>query len=1148
MTTLSPLYLFCATGLYAAFLFYVAWRGDKIYAGKRTRSMRTLVYALSIGVYCTSWTYFGAVGSAAIQGWAYLAIYLGPFLVLVFGAPVVKRLITVCKQENIISVSDFIGARFGRSRSLAALATVFAVAGTVPYIALQLRSVATSFGTAIGDEGVARSNLVVFGVAAILGVFAVLFGARNTDISRPNRGLIDAIAVESLVKLVALGLVAVLASGLLMFNPEPTIAFADVFNASSFDDTFVTSTLLAMSAILLLPRQFHVIVVEPADASLFPAARWVFAVYLVLISAFVIPITLAGLSALPVGSSPDVFVLALPLIQGDSLMATLVFLGGFSAATGMVVIVTIALSGMITNDIIVPLVYRVGGSSRKAATTNSAMRFLLASRRILIFVLMLLASLYYVLVPDTELLSQIGLLSFAACAQFAPLVLAGLYWPRANRVGAIFALLTGFGLWFTFLVLPAFGQSFAVLDVVSQETGLAKLTLGVALSLTANVLVLVIGSTLFGQAALERSQAANFTMHGPWQRAVGSTRTDSRARIGDLEQLAVRFLGQEAASAAFERFRSEVGLPLLHDDPVDGQIARRTERLLSGAIGSASSRILVANTLLDASFSIEDVVHLLDETNQELQFSRELLDSALSHITQGVSVVDAQHRLVAWNDAYARLFQYPEGFLRPGMPLEQVIRLNAHRGWCGPGEVEDHVRKRMEHLRSRLPHTFERTRPSGMVIRSFGAPMKGGGYVSTYTDITEDRQRALALEEANLRLEERVRARTLELERLNSALSAAKRAADKANDSKTRFLAAASHDLLQPLNAARLFSAALAEDLKSNPEQSELIINVDRSIRSADRLLRSLLDISKLDQGGVTARIETFQLSDILSDIEREFLAIASGKGLRFRVRGGHLAVTSDKVLLRSIIQNFLSNAVRYTRKGGVLLAARRRDGHVRIEIWDTGIGIQKDKLTEIFKEFQRIGASELDDDRGVGLGLAIVERAAVLIGADIIVKSEPGRGSMFAISIRSGDAGAIRQTASAPPSTRQTVFPKTVLVVDDEPSIRTAMKALLSRLGCEVHLAGSLEEAIRMGEQINSLDAVVADYHLGNDQTGLAVLDRLKSVRKQTFRGALLTADTGDWIRAQARQRGLVVLRKPIDPARLKTWLSQTVSSDDED
>jgi len=1120
---LADLVILGLVALYMAILFAVAWRADR--RGVRNRHLKALIYALSLAIYCTSWTYFGAVGTAARSGWEYLPIYLGPMIALTVLFPLWRRIGAAAKRENVGSIADFLSARYGKSKALGALVAIVAITGSVPYIALQLKSLSMSWNLLAGRVDAEPVSASVFTIAALLAGFAILFGARRTDLTEQNRGLVHAVAFESVMKLAALVAVALLAIHLLWSRDQPfqlSGLIAPLSQPPLINARFVTITLLATAATFCIPRQFHIGFVESSGESGGVTARWVFPLYLALTSLAVLPIVAAGGLLLPAPLDPDLFVLDLPILSGFPGLAALAFLGGFSAATAMVIVETVALSAMASNALVLPLLVR--GRWTDVADLSKT---ILGVRRATIVVVLALACFYFLRIDRSADLASIGLISFAAAAQLAPMLIGAVIWRRGHTRGAISGLCAGFAVWAYTLAAPQVLGPFHGPDWLDPHAlfgldGLDPLTHGVLWSLTLN-LSLYVGLSLTAHWRLiDRIQAQAFVepdgrpMRKNDDTALGGT-------AGDLKTLVAQFLGEGRARRGFEALEQARDSKIRDGDAVDPSLARAAERMLAGAIGTSSARTVIATALSGATQDPDDVIRLLDEAAQAVQFNRELLQATLDNLSQGVSVVDQDLRLVAWNTRYLELFDLPNGFIQVGLPIADVIRFNALRGECGPGEVDALVARRLEHLHRRRIHVYERVRPDGRVLRSTGAPMPGGGYVTSFNDITELRRAVEALEESRAKLEIRVEERTREL-------AAAKAQAEQATASKTRFLAAASHDLLQPLNAARLFVGALAEELdQASPEMRRWAANADQSIASAHRLLLALLNLSKLEAGGVRPTVDAFAAGALLAELRSEFAPLAAEKGLRLTVAPTTLWVESDRDLLRSVLQNLIGNALRYTDRGGVVAGCRRQGDAVRFEILDTGRGIASADRDVIFREFERLNHGS-DTDPGVGLGLAIVDRISRLLNHPVDMTSEPSRGTRF--TVRVPRAARRAPPATAPPGPGAALTGLRVLCVDNESAILDSLEALLGRWGVAMTAASSAEVALSL---TGEWDAALIDYHLGG-LDGLALAERLG---RRAGRVALVTADTHADLGARAARIGAAVIAKPTRPAVLKAFLA---------
>ncbi|MDF3865812.1 PAS domain-containing hybrid sensor histidine kinase/response regulator [Pseudomonas denitrificans (nom. rej.)] len=1143
--------------LYMAVLFAIAFYGDRRRAPLSPR-VRAWVYSLSLAVYCTSWTFFGAVGQAADQLWSFLPIYVGPVLLMLFAPWVLQKMIMISKQENITSIADFIAARYGKSQALAVVVALICVVCVLPYIALQLKGIVLGVNLLIGagpDSTGIRAQDTALIVSLILALFTIVFGTRNLDVTEHHRGMVLAIAFESLVKLTAFIAVGIFVTyglydgfGDLVDQARVAPQLTEYWKETVHWPAMLLQTGVAMTAIMCLPRQFHVLVVENIEPRDLNLARWVFPIYLVLAALFVVPIALAGQMHLPAGVMPDSFVISLPLAEAHPALALLAFIGGASAATGMVIVASVALSTMVSNDMLLPWLLRRKGEAEQPFEVFR--HWLLTVRRVSIALILLLAYVSYRLLGSTASLATIGQIAFAAIAQLGPAMIGALYWKQANRRGVFAGLAAGSLLWAYTLVLPVVAkglgwplQAFPGLAwLAGRPFGLSiePLTLGVLLSLIGNFALFGLVSVFSRTRVSEHWQASRFIGQEISQKL--SSRSMLAVQLEDLLMLAARFVGEERARQSFIRFAYRQGKGFTPSQNANDEWIAHTERLLAGVLGASSARAVVKAAIEGREMQVEDVVKIADEASEVLQFNRALLQGAIENITQGISVVDQSLRLVAWNHRYIELFEYPDGLIYVGRPIADIIRYNAERGLCGPGDPDLHVAKRLYWMRQGTPHTSERLFPNGRVIELIGNPMPGGGFVMSFTDITNYRDAEQGLKDANESLEQRVQERTFELSQLNQALTEAKGTAEAANQSKSRFLAAVSHDLMQPLNAARLFSAALAHQEKLPEEATELVRHLDSSLRSAEDLITDLLDISRLEGGRVSADVAAFPLSNLYDTLGVEFRVLAQEHGIDFHVRGSKLRVESDIKLLRRVLQNFLTNAFRYA-KGHVLLGVRREAGHLRLEVWDHGPGIPPDKLHVIFEEFKRLDSHQTRAEKGLGLGLAIADRLCKVLGHRLEVRSWPGKGSVFSVSVP-----LARQPAPAPLNGHKVETPEQlngaqVLCVDNEDSILTGMNSLLTRWGCRVLTARSREECQTLLDEDARPQLALIDYHLDDGELGTDLMAWLRTRLGEPVPGVVISADARPELVAQIHAAGLDFLPKPVKPAALRALLSRHLS-----
>jgi len=1143
---------------YLLSLFAVAWYGDRRAAPGAIGIGRghgiALFYAMTLLVYFTTWSFYGSVGRAAMRGFDFASIYLGPTLILVFGRRLLHKMITVAKEQNVTSIADFIAARYGKSQAIAALVTIVAIVAMLPYIALQLRAVATTWDVLTGTEGVPGLPLwgdTALGVTVLMALFSILFGVRHIHTSEHHRGLMLVIAFESVIKIsvfvvVAAFIVYGLADGFedvgrrILTTPDLRhLALPDLAQPSWW-----ANLVLASIAFVCLPHMFHVTVVENEDPAHIGKAAWLLPSYMLILTIFIVPIAAVGLSRLGFAVDPDTYMMTLPLSVGRQDLGLLAFIGGLSAATGMVIVAAVALSTMACNDLVLPIL--LGRGPRGLLPGEDISRLLLRIRRIAVVAILVLSYLTYRLIDRSHGLVSVGLLSFVAVAQFGPAFIGGLIWRRGGRAGAIGGICAGFTVWTYTLLLPSvfssatapiwldrgpLGIAWLMPHALFGVTGLDSVSHATAWSLGANLLAYVFFSLWSKPTAIDRAQASAFVTGSLSDYEAGRHRGLPPVSPQDMELLAARYLGAERARAAFRDYRESreaMAADRLH-------AMHFTERLLAGAIGAASARVVLAASLQSDGLSLATAKGILDEANVAIQFNRNLLAATLENVSQGICVLDRDLRVATWNTRYLELCGLPEGVVQVGTPFIDLVRFNMGRGEYRIEDM-DSLLTNQDLSRTRWPYTYERHRPDGTVLEICFTRMPDGGLVATFTDVTERHRAAQQLERANAGLEERVAERTL-------ALTEAKADADRANQGKTRFLAAASHDLMQPLSAARLFLSALHDRTDRpvehvTPEEREqertLVANAAQSLQSVEQLLVTLLDISALDSGAVRPQVRDFSIDAVLSRLGIEFAELARDRGLRLRSRPSHAVVRSDPQLLRRILQNFLSNALRYTRHGGVLIGCRRRGGALRIEVWDSGPGIPEDKWGEVFQEFRRLD-TDGGQEKGLGLGLAIVERVARKLSHPVSLCSRPGRGTMFAVTVPLGSATPATLLSEEGERRGDPVAGLALLCVDNDAAVLEGLGALLRGWGCQVSTASGTEPS--MG---GVPDAIIVDYHLDGGNSGLDLVARLRQEWACDIPALLVTADRSEAVREDAQRLGMEVIYKPARPGALRAWLGR--------
>lgn len=1231
---------------YLGLLFVVAHFGERS-AGRWSRSRAgPIIYALSLAIYCTSWTFYGAVGRAATVGLDFALIYVGPALVILFGWPILAKIIRLAKRHNVTSIADFLAARYGKSRAVAVIVTLIATVGVLPYVSLQLQAVSTTFAALAGPitfepaTGQPVWYDTAFIVALLMAVFTILFGVRHVQASEQHRGMMMAIAFESIVKLAALLAVGPFVVWGLFDGPGDLAAAAaraidnPALTALAPDGNWLAITMLAGLAFLCLPRQFHVAVVEHDHPRSLSRARWLFPVYLLLINIFVVPIALAGLARLGPGHNPDLYVLELPLSGGSDWLSIFVFIGGLSAATSMVAVACMALSGMVGNELVMPLLLR-----RNQEMTGNIGRRALLVRRLSVIAILLAAYAYHRTVAGLLPLATIGMVSFCAVANFAPPLLLGLYWKRMHRYGVIAGLAGGFFVWFTAVLWPTLehGATLLILPPAGPLAWFDPLPRGFLVGLATNIVLLVGVSLLTRPQGRDQRQAAAFV--GDTEPGALTAEPQEQARdLVQLQELAARFIGEDRAADAF------AGVTL------SGPAAYEfVERLLSGTIGAASARVVMGTARRRALWMPGSVREVLHDATAAIRYNADLLRKTLDHVGLGIAVFDAEGKLEIWNERFAALVGVPRDRLATGIAAallaDEAPILVELTAWNAPpmrelllsdgsstelridpltgggivvtaSDVTERVRaaealrdseRRIRivtdnvpvliayvdrdqryrftnrayqatmrtaaaetegrHVREILgdaryhrllpyveavlagtPQSFEIEFPtndaqievaSGTYLPHFDAQGQVVGFFLLYVDITGRRRAEAALRIANESLERRVAQRTAELE-------AARAKAEEANIDKTRFIAAASHDLLQPLHAARLFVAAMAE----RHPRDELVEKVDHGLGAVESLLDALLDIAKLDAGAVKAEVRAVPVGPLLEQLIASFAPIAEQQGVELLYVPTTAVTKSDPALLRRVLQNFLSNAIRYGHRPGkrarVLLGCRR-GAELTIAVTDNGPGIAPEQQQAVFQEFTRLRSPGRDGERGLGLGLAIVDRIARVLGHRIQLSSRPGTGSTFSIAVPLAPVSEVRMPAASPVAARSRRFRHAPLVVciDDERQVREGMAALLGSWGCETVLGEGVDEIQAAIEQAGRApDLLLIDLHLADGADGFSIIARLRQRWGADLPAALITADRDPATVAAARSQRVDVLLKPVKPAQLRALIAQRAAS----
>jgi PAS domain S-box-containing protein len=987
---LSPTSLLSIVLGYLAFLFLVASVSEAFASRLGRGRMQTLTYVLAASVYCTAWTFSGSVGFAANRGLEFLTIYLGPACVALLWPVLLRKLVRVSKEQRITSVSDFISSRYGKSASLGTLVAALVVCGMIPYIALQLKAVSASFRMILREESVLEVFDPTLVVAVTLALFGILFGARNLDFTKRQTGLMTAVAVESVIKLVAFLLVGVYVTWGLFGG------FAEIFGraaqhpdwmqlltldqpATASYARWTAMLLISMLAVMFLPRQFHVLVVQNSRERDVSAVSWSFPLYLLLINVFVLPIAFAGLLVFPeAGGGADGFILRLPLFFDNQLISVIVFLGGFSAATAMIVVDSLALSKMITNDIILPMLLR-------RRRMEDIYWITLFYTRLAMLAVVALGFAWARMEHGQLLLVEMGLLSFIAVAQCGPAILLGLYWRRGNRKGAFAGISSGFFVWFYTLIIPALGKEnlfaesflahgpfgFGLLRPTAflGLDGLDTISHGVFWSFFFNVGLFVIVSLLTEQDVDDRAQAAAFVgAAGEDRPAPGAPAILSATEI---ERLVHHYVGDEDAEAIVrELFGAKAPADLSVPELLEMRI--RFERLLAASLGAAAARMIVEDHFTISKEEAEQLVASFQRMQQSLRVSEEevkrgerLLASVVESVDDCIFTADTTGRLVTMNPAGRRLLgyatwelsglRYPDllGASERGGTAAIVAALEGGRGWGG--QVTG---------RTARGEAFPAYLAMTALLDDRGQRM---GTVGVLHDLTEQVE---------------TQRRLIQREKLASLGEMA---------------AGVAHEIRNPLGGIKMATNLLSSpEVDGSPLSQEMARSILSGISEIEGIINNLLDWTR------DARLERseYELHRILDPVIEAVAAEGRVRGVQVgygrQTREAVAAVDGQKI--RQVFTNVMKNAVES-------IDPRRGSGRITVDLFvegeravvevsDDGVGIAAEDRDKIFLPFFTTKPA------GTGLGMSIVKKIVDLHGGDIAIESAPGRGTRVRISL----------------------------------------------------------------------------------------------------------------------------------------------------
>jgi PAS domain S-box-containing protein len=963
---------------YLVFLFLVAAVAERFGRRLMAPRLRTLTYVLAISVYCTAWTFYGSVGLAANRGLEFLTIYLGPALIALMWPTVLRKLVRVAKEQRITTISDFIASRYGKSASLGTLVAALVVCGMIPYIALQLKAVTSTFQMMIREDSALAGYDPAILVAGTLALFGILFGARNLDFTRQQTGLMTAVAVESIVKLIAFLAVGAFVTwglfdgftalfGRIVEDPQwSALVTIGAAPAASYD-RWAAMLLVSMVAVMLLPRQFHVLVVQNPDERDVHTAAWAFPLYLLAINVFVLPIAFAGLLTFGSRTAADSFILALPLHAGAELVAVIVFLGGFSAATAMIVVDSLALSKMISNDIVLPFILR-------RRHLEEIYWLGLASTRLGILVVVFLGYLWAHLERGQFLLVEMGLLSFIAVTQCAPAVLLGLYWRRGNRKGALSGISLGFAFWFYTLIIPAlvkegvlpvsvveqgpFGLWWLRPTVLLGLEGLDPLSHGVFWSLFVNLGAYLLVSLTTVQDADERGQAAAFVGGA----VVEPSRTPAILSVPEMERLLHLYVpAQEADAVLRELLGGKAPRELSLPDLLDMRI--RLERVLAASLGAAAARYIIEDRFTISKREAGQLVESFQAIQRSLRQSEQLLASVVESVDDCIFTTDVEGRLITVNRAGQRLLG-----LGPSPGQSYLVVLDeTDRRRVGPA-----IQRAVAEGRpwrgnvNGLTRTLQRFPAHLAIACVFDAQRRVLGTVGVLRDLTEQ----VATQQ-----------RLIQREKLASLGEMA---------------AGVAHEIRNPLGGIKMATRLLSSgEFSGGRIPQEMAQSVVSGIAEIESIIADLLDYAR------ETRLDSqeYPLSLILEPVVTAATAEGQQSGIHVIAHGleAELVATVDGPRLRQVFTNVMKNALEATERqpqGQVTVRLYQRNSAAVVEVADNGVGIDPEQRDKIFLPFFTTKPT------GTGLGMAIVKKIMDLHGGEIEIDSRPGQGTTVRLII----------------------------------------------------------------------------------------------------------------------------------------------------
>lgn len=1143
--------------------------------------MRPVIYALTSTLFLISAFTYRLYDVVIATGWNVIAVALGPLLLVVFGLPFIKRLAKITRIQHIKSLPDFLSTRFGKKYSISIVTALILLFLSIPFLGIQIwyLDYSTDIIIAFIDDNFVHEHGAVFvlhnlepivasfkPMLILLLIFSAYIAVKSIRSNVGMDGLLSAVAATTL-GLFGVLIVYFLYVSYIEFNG--VIHIVDEF--SLFDSQkevvksqfswpqFVIIGLLSCFTFIVTPWQFQIIIAENNHDQELDILRKVFVPFGAVFFLMILIISLAVIMGFN-GSANGFALLSASFTKNSMFIGIFLYVITIIGTTLLLAIEVLALSTIISNDLIVPLMIRNIGQKRFAQMQTG--QSISSLRKFVLILTLVVSYMLFVWFPYTGFDIKLTFAANILLFQLAPALIGGVYWDRATSKGVFAGIIAGVFMWGITMLIPYLMQ-IGSLDTSILTNGIGGLSwlkptalFGLNIdefsyvafwSIGSNILFFVIFSLAFKPDPNEvvqnrlfsdvRDNAENPELQ-EWQK---------NTNLYDLQIMVGQYIGQDIAEIRFRKFAETERLEYKLNKFAPVKFIKFARQQLASAIGASSARFVMALVMERKRTNASSTLKLLDEASDLIHLNRELLQSAIDNINQGICVLDENLKVTSWNKSFLSILNIPTGIMEQSSSFEVILKYCAKRGDFGMGDVSNLVAERILNYVVLKKTVREKLEDSGQVVEVTSSSMPEGGCVITFDNVTAQVVAANELEIANINLEHRVESRTNELTKLNEQLEKAKTEAEQANIDKTRFLAAASHDISQPMNAARLYSSALLEH-EMNEKTKKIATSLDLSLTSVEEILVALLDISRLDSGVYKAEMSHFGLNDLFEQLYIEFKPLAEKQGLKFRYVATSKYVRSDRRHLRRILQNYISNAIKYTEKGTVLFGCRKIGDRIRMDIWDTGHGVAPFQIKTIFKEFKRL-ESGMRMAQGVGLGLSIVDRISKMIGAELEIDSRVDEGSRFSCYVEIGTKPKnIISSDNRQQVPRNKLGAINVVCIDNEVEILKALETLLSNWGVNGIYTETSKDALQEIEKLGIVpDAIIADYHL-NFENGVFAIEKIRWQIDHPIKAILATADRSEQVVKVCQAKDITLMYKPLKPAILRAILARLDAPDNVD